>query len=575
MLMEKIKINIDIPKDTPLVEYSGLFGINKILVKDESCHPTSTFKDRLGYKMIQPLVKAIERGEKPPKTTFCSISYGNTALSMGYYCKKLNEAYGENVANSIVIVPPNLSNKILGPNTKGDYIKGSDLLDELRKYCHCIEYNLDERVLSSIDIIDIVKTHSDSFENIVDVTEGIDVPAYEPIISEVIENQVLDIPDYIIVPFGAGILCNEVKDYVSKNKLNSKVIPVSTGNPESIATMLYGPIWVDTTTLFNEGSALSRHNPIDKKGNLRSPYEVFHIDDYEILQAIPELKKHSISSEPSAIAGFAILNRLSYIDSDFDPQKHSVLVINTGNGILNYDNLTFTSEHSHKTNLIIDDDVESYVNKCNNREDYYDLELYRKMHPLLEDDILQITTLQSNFLTYLVKTFNPKEILDIGTYKGFSAFTLAQSSGEDAMITTIEKTKSIANEAMLFFHSQRILEKINLIVDDGVSALRALIKQGKTQCFDFILLDADKVQYVEYYNHSVELLRPGGILAIDNTLFFGTVVGKKVEDDELTKYVSEQGTLAIQKMNNLIRKDSRVFSCMLPISDGFTLITKK
>jgi threonine synthase len=118
--------------------------------------------------------------------------------------------------------------------------------------------------------------------------------------------------------------------------LPTKVVPVSSGDPDTIAIMLYGPIWVDTKTLLEKGSAMTMHMIPDNKGRTRDQYLVHHVSDEEIIDTMNVLKQAGISTEASGSSGFAILPRLQKIDPNFSPQEHSVLVINTGNGLLNF-----------------------------------------------------------------------------------------------------------------------------------------------------------------------------------------------------------------------------------------------
>jgi len=327
-----------IPKDTELITKNNVFGIKTLYIKDETKNITHTFKDRLAYEMLRPIIEKINKGEKITKTTFCSISYGNTAYSMGYYCNLLNKMYGDEIVNAVAIVPPNLSSKIYGPDTEGRKEKASNIFKRIKKYCSIIELDLEKQYYSSSDLEKVVREHNLCYDDFINVTEGLDRPAYVNIISETIEKQLDEEPDYIIVPFGAGILCNEIMDYVNDNKLKSKVIPVSSGNPNTIAIMLYGPIWVNVKELEEKGKALSYHKGYDLKGRKREPYMVYNIKDDEILKILDTLSEIGVSSEPSAAAGFAFINKLKEIDNKFNPEKHSVLVINTGNSFLNKQN---------------------------------------------------------------------------------------------------------------------------------------------------------------------------------------------------------------------------------------------
>jgi threonine dehydratase len=182
----------------------------------------------------------------------------------------------------------------------------------------------------------LARQHGAVVGEFVDITEGLDRPAYVNIAIEAIEKQLKTVPDYMIVPFGAGILCNEIIDYIKDKGLNTKVVPVSSGNPNTIAVMLYGPIWVDTGMLEKEGKAFSRHEPIDRKGRAREPYVVYNVSDADIREAMAELKQIGITAEPSGASGIALLKHLRSIHPEYEPERDSVLIINTGNGLLNY-----------------------------------------------------------------------------------------------------------------------------------------------------------------------------------------------------------------------------------------------
>jgi threonine dehydratase/DNA-binding Lrp family transcriptional regulator len=325
------------PGNTPIiVPRETIYGVCNLLIKDESQNPTHTFKDRLAYEMIRPMLEEVRQGKMPKPMTFGSISYGNTAKAMGHYVSLLNEMAGKKIARALAFVPPALSKKTFGPDTEGNTVKAKDILVDISKTCDIVPIDLSKKIYRPKDLEELAREHKKVTGEFVDITEGLNRPAYVNIIIEAIEQQLRFSPDYVIVPFGAGILCNEVIDYVAEHKLKTKVIPVSSGDPDTIAVMLYGPIWVDTAALLKEGKAFTRHEPIDRKGRNRKPYVVYHVSDEAILDAMKELKKNNISAEPSGASGIALLKHLKKIDPAFQSKKHTVLVINTGNGIGNY-----------------------------------------------------------------------------------------------------------------------------------------------------------------------------------------------------------------------------------------------
>ncbi|MCX6770221.1 MAG: PLP-dependent lyase/thiolase [Candidatus Micrarchaeota archaeon] len=328
--------SISVPGNTPMKNISGLFNVSKLFMKDETKNPTHTFKDRLAYEMVRPIIENIMNGKPFEKTSFGAISYGNTAYSMGHYCKLLNGFYGGEIVRAIAFMPPQLLNRPFGPNTEGTRIDAKRVVGRISEFCTIIPIDLNAQIYHDSDLEMIAKKEGAMLDKFTNISDGLDRPAYVKIIKESIETQLKFAPDYVIVPFGAGILCNEIIDYVKDNELKTKVIPVSSGNPNTIAIMLYGVIWVETERMLSEGKGMTKHPSIDLKGRAREQYFVYHVADQEIIKAMNVLSAKKLSAEASGAAGFAILPRLKQIDPSFDASKHSVLVINTGNGLLNY-----------------------------------------------------------------------------------------------------------------------------------------------------------------------------------------------------------------------------------------------
>ncbi len=323
------------PGNTPLAPMHNMFGVRELWMKDESKNPTKTFKDRLAYEMVRPILELYKSGDKLTKTTFASISYGNTAKAMGYYSDMVNRIVGD-VTKSIAFVPPGLVRKKFGPDIQGNIVPVSTVLANISEHCNIVPIDLKKKIYRTQDLKELAEEHKVLEGQFIDITEGLNRPAYVNIIIEAIEQQLKYSPDYIIVPFGAGILCNEIIDYINDHHLHTKVIPVSSGNPQTIAVMLYGPIWVDAESLKKKGWGWTRHDKRDRKGRARAPYRVYHVSDIEIKKTMEILHGQRVEAEPSGVSGFAILSRLHKIDKSFDPKKHSVLVINTGNGLSNY-----------------------------------------------------------------------------------------------------------------------------------------------------------------------------------------------------------------------------------------------
>ncbi len=201
----------------------------------------------------------------------------------------------------------------------------------LRLHAKVVPIELSSKVLTDDDLFNLAKDYGLSTTNFVNITEGLDVPAYVDIVIELVK-QLGQAPDVCIVPYGAGILCNEVKDHVCRIG-HGMVIPIAVASPNSLACMLYGPVWVDTYELKRAGVAFSRHKSPDRTGAQRQPYQVFLVSEKEILDGLRIAKDYGISAEPSGVAGLGILNRLCTIHPSIDPYHDLIGIINTGNGI--------------------------------------------------------------------------------------------------------------------------------------------------------------------------------------------------------------------------------------------------
>ncbi len=192
----------------------------------------------------------------------------------------------------------------------------------------------------------------------------------------------------------------------------------------------------------------------------------------------------------------------------------------------------------------------------------------------VDDIILQITPHQGQFLAWLIKLINPLKTLDIGTYKGYSALCVALASTSECKTLSIDINEEFSKIAKKYWIKAGVENKIEFKIGNAVETLNKLINNGQQDSFDFIFIDADKSSYLEYYEYSLKLLKKGGVIAIDNTLYFGTVIGRRIIDKDIKKWVFKDGIKAIKSLNERIKNDIRVESCLLPIADGLTLLRK-
>jgi predicted O-methyltransferase YrrM len=188
--------------------------------------------------------------------------------------------------------------------------------------------------------------------------------------------------------------------------------------------------------------------------------------------------------------------------------------------------------------------------------------------------VMQIPPEQGQFMSFLVKALGVKKALEVGTYTGYSALCIALAMPDDGRIIACDINEKWADIGRKYWQEAGVAHKINFRFGKAVRTLDALIQSGESGSFDFIFIDADKFNYDQYYERSLNLMRPGGVMAIDNVLLFGSVADAGVLDADLRKRITDADIDAMRKLNAKIRNDSRVDETMLPIADGLTLVRK-
>ena len=183
----------------------------------------------------------------------------------------------------------------------------------------------------------------------------------------------------------------------------------------------------------------------------------------------------------------------------------------------------------------------------------------------LKESQMQISPEQGSFMSMLIKILNAKYTLDIGVFTGYSALIVAQAINNDGKVTAMDTNIEWTNIAKKYWKIANVDHKIDLFIAPAIETLDMLILEEKSGLYDFAFIDADKINYIEYYERSLELVHSNGLIAIDNVLWGGKVL----------EYESmEPATRAIKRFNNHIYNDSRVEMSMLPIGDGLTLARK-
>tara|TARA_B100000989_G_C19517784_1_gene462572 strand:+ start:1191 stop:1847 length:657 start_codon:yes stop_codon:yes gene_type:complete len=214
-------------------------------------------------------------------------------------------------------------------------------------------------------------------------------------------------------------------------------------------------------------------------------------------------------------------------------------------------------------NLKIDKQLENYITKHSLDLTPIQKEIINFNKNLGKIKKMQISINQCHFLHLMIKIYNPKQILEIGTFTGLSSLTMGIAMGYNANLTALDKNKETSEIARRFFIKANLGNKIDLIIKDANESLNELIKLNKI--FDIIFIDADKENYKNYFEKSLKILSKSGIIIIDNVLWYGDVVDKK-KNDKLTNKIRE--------FNKFIKNDNRVENMILPLGDGLSICRK-
>lgn len=222
----------------------------------------------------------------------------------------------------------------------------------------------------------------------------------------------------------------------------------------------------------------------------------------------------------------------------------------------------FDQEPVNRT-VEVDDDVYRYLLKSSVKE-----------HPILRDiraetslyhmARMQISPETGQLLSLLVKVQNPKCILEIGVFTGYSTLSIGMAMSEDASMLALEKKPMWLDIANSYIDKAGLSARLETRLGDASDSMVSLIQAGER--FDFVFIDADKANQLTYYQQAKAMLNPNGCIAIDNTLWWGNVARSEF-DDKNTQYV--------RQLNHFIMQDDEVDVSLIPIGDGLSLIRKK
>ena len=167
---------------------------------------------------------------------------------------------------------------------------------------------------------------------------------------------------------------------------------------------------------------------------------------------------------------------------------------------------------------------------------------------------------------FLIKAIQARKVLDVGVFTGSSSLAAAIAVGEGGTVFALEKSRKYTKIARKYWTAAGVEDRIDLKIGPAIEYLKEMLDTGQQRTVDFAFIDADKGNYIEYYKMCLQLVRKGGIVALDNTLFRGKVVDQ---------FCQEKTVKQIQEANEFVRNDEKVDVLMLSVGDGYTMVIKK
>lgn len=189
----------------------------------------------------------------------------------------------------------------------------------------------------------------------------------------------------------------------------------------------------------------------------------------------------------------------------------------------------------------------------------------RAVNEKLEWGKMQISAEQGEFMAMLVRLMGARQCIEVGTFTGYSALCIAEALPDDAELICCDISEEWTSIGVEHWEKAGVANRIDLRIAPALETLDSLIETRSGE-FDMVFLDADKSNYPRYYERALELLRPGGIVLVDNVLWSGDVIDSSNDDEE---------TRGIRELNEIIKDDNRVDISMLPVGDGLTLARKR
>ena len=217
-----------------------------------------------------------------------------------------------------------------------------------------------------------------------------------------------------------------------------------------------------------------------------------------------------------------------------------------------------------KRTLNLSDKLYDYILEVSLREDPLLAELRAETNRMPEA-AMQISPDQGQFMSLLTRLIGAKRVIEIGTFTGYSALCFAQALPDDGQVVCCDVSEDFTAIARRYWQRAGLSKKIELRLAPADETIDALLSEGAAGSFDLAFIDADKENYERYFEGCLALLRPGGVILVDNVLWGGSVIDPAVDDAD---------TKAIRALNRKLARHSEIELSLLPIGDGLTLARK-
>ena len=215
--------------------------------------------------------------------------------------------------------------------------------------------------------------------------------------------------------------------------------------------------------------------------------------------------------------------------------------------------------------ILMDDQLLEYLRQNSVREPDVLQEL-REETQKLSNSGMQISPEQGQLMAMLVKLVNARKIVEIGTFTGYSSTVMALAMPEDSQLIAFDISEEYTRTARIFWKKAGVDQRVKLVLGNAKESLKDFLQAGEQESVDLAFIDADKSAYAEYYECCLKLIRPGGLILVDNVLWSGQVADASNHDKD---------TEALRIFNAALSSDQRVDLCMVPIGDGLTIARKR